>query len=91
MLKCMTNKRLFSQNIPLNNANYFNGQAMSGEDAWKLNEAQISFEQDRHNAQRAYEYFIELNKHQFFLNVVNCFFVRGSGIDFWCLFGFHYC
>jgi hypothetical protein len=61
--------RLFSD-IPLNNANYFNGTNMSANDAWKLNEVQKAFEHDKHNAERAYEYFIELNKHQFYLNVV---------------------
>ena len=43
---------------------------MSASDAWKLNEVQKAFEHDKHNAERAYDYFIELNKHQFYMNVV---------------------
>ena len=43
---------------------------MSANDAWKLNEVQKAFEHDKHNAERAYDYFIELNKHQFYMNVV---------------------
>jgi|DEB0MinimDraft_12_1074336.scaffolds.fasta_scaffold38952_3 hypothetical protein len=43
---------------------------MSAEDAYKLHEAQTSFEQDNMNAQRAYEYFLELNRHHFYLSVV---------------------
>ena len=43
---------------------------MSAEDAHRLNEAQIAYEHDSTNAQRAYEYFQELNKHQFYVSVV---------------------
>ena len=43
---------------------------MSAEDAHRLNEAQSAFEHDSTNAQRAYEYFQELNKHQFYVSVV---------------------
>lgn len=43
---------------------------MSAEDAQRLNEAQSAFEHDPTNAQRAYEYFQELNKHQFYVSVV---------------------
>ncbi len=43
---------------------------MSSEDATRLNETQSSYETDPSNPQRLYEYFQELNKHQFYLTVV---------------------
>ena len=43
---------------------------MTAEEACRLNDLQVAYEQDPNNAQRAYEYFQELNKHQFYLNVV---------------------
>lgn len=52
------------------NYTYKNGNNMSAEDAHRLNEAQSAFEHDSTNAQRAYEYFQELNKHQFYVSVV---------------------
>lgn len=43
---------------------------MSTEDAYKLNNAQVKYEEDPSNPQRAYDYFLQLNKHHFYLNVV---------------------
>lgn len=43
---------------------------MSQEDAYQLNQVQSAYEQDPSNAQYAYEYFQQLNKHQFYLTVV---------------------
>ena len=43
---------------------------MTPEEAYRLNELQYAFESDSQNAQKAYEYFQELNKHQFYLSVV---------------------
>jgi len=43
---------------------------MTSDEAYRLNETQKAFEMDQNNAQRAYDFFVELNKHQFYLTVV---------------------
>ena len=43
---------------------------MSAEDAYQLNEAQTAYEQEDRNAQKAYLYFQELNRHHFYMRVI---------------------
>lgn len=47
-----------------------NGQPLSTEDAYNLSEACTAFENDNTNPKRAYEYFVELNKHHYYLSVI---------------------
>ena len=47
-----------------------NGEAMTADEAYLLNEAQLAYEYDYNNPKKAYEYFAELNKHQYFVTVV---------------------
>lgn len=43
---------------------------MTANEAFVLNEAQLAYEYDYYNPRKAYEYFTELNKHQFYVTVV---------------------
>ena len=43
---------------------------MTADEAYVLNEAQLAYEYDYNNPKKAYEYFAELNKHQYFVTVV---------------------
>lgn len=43
---------------------------MTADEAFVLNEAQLAYEYDCYNPKKAYEYFAELNKHQFYVTVV---------------------
>lgn len=43
---------------------------MSEEEARKLNELQSAYEYEPYSPRKAYEYFHELNKNQFYVNVV---------------------
>lgn len=43
---------------------------MSIEDAYNLNEVQLSYEYDSQNPKKLYDYMLELNKHQFYLTAV---------------------
>lgn len=52
-------------------AQFNNGVPLSAEDAYALSTVQIDYENDNVNPKRAYEYFVELNKHHFYLSVVN--------------------
>lgn len=43
---------------------------MTADEAYAMNEAQLAYEYDYNNPKKAYEYFAELNKHQYFVTVV---------------------
>lgn len=47
-----------------------NGKNMTADEAQRLNQIQAAFNVDDMNARKAYEWFHELNKHQFYMTVV---------------------
>ena len=46
---------------------------MTADEAFHLNEVQLAYEYDCYNPQKAYDYFAQLNKHQFYVTVVKEF------------------
>jgi hypothetical protein len=54
-----------------NTSHHFNnGMPLSSDDALNLSEATTAYEYDNTNSKRAYEYFVELNKHHYYLSVI---------------------
>ena len=43
---------------------------LSTEDAFILSESATAYENDNSNPKKAYEYFVELNKHHYYLSVI---------------------
>ena len=65
----MTTSRHFSSGTSGHNL-FENGKNMTADEAQRLNQMQASFMNDDMNARKAYEYFHELNRHQFYMTVV---------------------
>ena len=62
--------RQFSSARAGGQAIFENGKNMTAEDAQRLNYIQSAYINDNMNARKAYEYFHELNKHQYYMTVV---------------------